>query len=412
MNGNGPARPRPGAPAGPILIGFAGALAAPEAAMSLLSAGFSVAAFTQGDDRPALRRDKRVSLHRITDPRQSTAGAATDLIALARRRGAVALMPLDDGSLWLCDQVAEQLGLPVIGPTGAQARLALDKSVQVTLAAGAGMAVPLTTVCRTPEQLLALRAFPLILKPALAAAEAGGLLARGSAIVCADAGELAAGTSSWDPARGPMLAQPWVRGTGEGLFGIAAGGKVGHWSAHRRLRMANPQGSGSSACISIAADPELVAAGSRMMRDAGWEGLFMLEFLRDRTGTPWFMELNGRSWGSLALARRLGLEYPAWAAREALGIEPPPAVVTGPAGGEPVVCRHLGREIVHVLSVLRGPRSAAIADWPSRWGTLKAVARVRRAERWYNWSRPQPAVFVDDTVQTVLEPFLRRRVGR
>ena len=41
--------------------------------------------------------------------------------------------------------------------------------------------------------------------------------------------------------------------------------------------------------------------------------------LRDGEGTAWFMELNGRAWGSMALARRLGHEYPRWAVQAALG---------------------------------------------------------------------------------------------
>jgi hypothetical protein len=142
-----------------------------------------------------------------------------------------------------------------------------------------------------------------------------------------------------------------------------------------------------------------------MMRAVGWNGLFMLEFLRGRDGTAWFMELNGRAWGSLALARRLGLEYPAWAAFDALGLPQVPRRACAPH--EPLVCRHLGREIVHVMSVLRGPRSAALTDWPSRWGTLRSVARVRRGERWYNWSARRPGVFVQDTLQTVLEPVAK-----
>jgi predicted ATP-grasp superfamily ATP-dependent carboligase len=200
-----------------------------------------------------------------------------------------------------------------------------------------------------------------------------------------------------------------VRGTGEGLFGLAVAGEVSHWSAHRRLRMINPQGSGSSACISMTPEPELVDAAARMMRDIRWDGLFMLEFLRDRAGTAWFVELNGRSWGSLALARRLGFEYPAWAVLATLGTPPPTAAIA--PSPQPVVCRHLGREIVHLANVVRGPRSAALDEWPSRWGTVRAVARVRRNERWYNWSARHPAVFVDDTVQTVLAPF-RRRASR
>jgi hypothetical protein len=163
--------------------------------------------------------------------------------------------------------------------------------------------------------------------------------------------------------------------------------------------MVNPQGSGSSACVSAPVDPELAEAGARMMSAAGWRGLFMLELLREPSGAAWFMELNGRTWGSLALARRQGLEYPAWAARETLGLGGPPSAAH--ADDAPVVCRHLGREILHLLSVLRGPRSAALEDWPSPWRTTRDVLRMRRGERWYNWSARSPGVFVDDTVQTV-----------
>lgn len=394
-----------GSAQGPVLIGFAHALAAPEAAASLLAAGLQVVAFAERGTHPPLRRDRRVRLVDIASHLDDAAAAGRELATLARTCGAIALMPLDDASVWLCDHIAGELGLPVIGPTGAQARLAIDKRLQVRAAAEAGLAVPHTRVCTSRAELFAIDEFPVIVKPALAIAERDGRLARGSGGVCAGAAELRAAAERFDE---PALVQPWVQGTGEGLFGIVCGGEVVHWSAHRRLRMANPQGSGSSACVAIAPDPALVAASERMLRAIGWNGLFMLEFLRDRDGTAWFMEINGRTWGSLALARRQGLEYPAWAARDTLGLGGPPApLARGNADGA-IVCRHLGREIVHVLSVLRGPRSTALTDWPSRWGTLRAVARVRRGERWYNWSPRRPGVFVQDTLQTVFEPLLRR----
>jgi predicted ATP-grasp superfamily ATP-dependent carboligase len=394
-------------PAGPVLLGFAGALAAPEAAASLLGAGFAVSAFAQRGSRPALRRDRRVRVDEIAAPALSASATVRDLVDLARARGAIALMPLDDAALWVCDQAAASLELPVIGPVGDQALFAIDKRLQVAAARRARLPVPDTQVVRTPEEVLALDAFPLVLKPAFAIERHGDRLSRGSARVCADGAELAAAARQL-AASFPLLVQPWLRGTGEGLFGLAVDGEVVHWSAHRRLRMLNPQGSGSSACISIAPDPRLVEAGARMMRYAGWQGLFMLEFLRDRDGTAWFMELNGRAWGSLALARRLGLEYPAWAASAAL--RPGSAgqsAVTAPA--RPVVCRHLGREILHLASVMRGPRSAALDEWPSRWRSVRDVAHVRRGERWYNWSSARhPGVFLEETLQTLLEPVRRK----
>jgi predicted ATP-grasp superfamily ATP-dependent carboligase len=397
VNGNGH---RPRRPAGPVLIGFADALAGPEAALSLLGAGLRVAAFTRSGSHPALRRHPQVAVHGIAAPEEDAAVAVGELCALAARIGAVAVMPLDDGAVWLCARAAGQLGVPVIGPTGEQAELALDKRRQLELARAAGFAVPETRECAGRDDLLGVDRFPVIVKPALALAEEHGRLVRGAASVCADRSELEAAAERWTDA-GPRLVQPLIHGTGEGLFGLTADGTARHWSAHRRLRMVNPQGSGSSACVSMGPDPELADRGARMMRAAGWHGLFMLELLRDRDGVAWFMELNGRTWGSLALARRLGLEYPAWHAMGALGLADPPhdGALARPEG--PVVCRHLGREIVHVLSVMRGPRSAALEEWPSRSRTLRDVVAIRRGERWYNWSARHPGVFLEDTLQTV-----------
>ena len=80
----------------------------------------------------------------------------------------------------------------------------------------------------------------------------------------------------------------------------------------------NPQGSGSSACVSQPVPEDLKAKVKALIATADWRGLFMIELLRDRSGTCWFVELNGSSWGSMALSRRQGLEYPAWHVRLAM----------------------------------------------------------------------------------------------
>ena len=78
------------------------------------------------------------------------------------------------------------------------------------------------------------------------------------------------------------------------------------------------------------------------------------------------------------------------------------------AGREGLVCRHLGRELIHLLTVMRGPRSVALTEWPSRRRALSEVLRVRRGEQWYNWRAGERRVFMVDTAQTVLAPLRRR----
>ncbi len=138
----------------------------------------------------------------------------------------------------------------------------------------------------------------------------------------------------------------------------------------------NPGGSGSSACISQPVTEDLKLKAQAFLAATGWRGLFMIEILRDHSGTPWFVELNGRCWGSTALSRRQGLEYPAWHAR--LAMDHQSQIGMMPPGNPGVVCRNLGRELMHILFVLRGARSKAQTEWPSSWKACRDVLRVRR----------------------------------
>jgi hypothetical protein len=133
----------------------------------------------------------------------------------------------------------------------------------------------------------------------------------------------------------------------------------------------------------------------------------MVELLRDYAGTAWFMEFNGRPWGSLALSRRQGLEYPAWHVSLALDEQSPAGV--GSSSVPAVVCRHLGRELMHLLFVLRGPKSKALTKWPPCWKAISDVIRIRRGDALYNWRREDPKVFIADCYYTILHNVFKSK---
>jgi hypothetical protein len=389
-----------------VLMGFAEAYAAIETAWSLQAAGYRVAAFARAGEKPALRRVRRVEIHEVTAPEVDARRTVDGVRALIGKLEPVAYLPLDDGAVWLAGEL-DPGEVVVAGPTGEAVDYALDKELQIRAAREAGLAVPATSVVQSVAELaLEPDAYPVFVKPARALYEVDGRLVRPTGKVAADAEELAAlSDEQWYP---PLLVQPLVRGTGEGLFGHATADGVVGWSAHRRIRMLNPQGSASSACGSHPVDEALIEPATRFLQRVGWRGLFMLEFLRDNDGTPWFMEFNGRAWGSLALARRRGFEYPAWTVTAALDGRFAPDV---PAGPPDVVARHLGMELVHLAFVLRGPSSKALEEWPRVWPTIRALLRVRRGDRFYNWKPSQPDVLVADTAK-MLRVFLGKAFGR
>ena len=398
------ARSAPRAVGPVVLIGFAEALAAIETAWSLQSAGFRVVAFRRSGTRPALRHVRGVELHEVPPPEEGTAATLDAMRRLLDSVRPSVLLPLDDAAVLVCSRLGDA-GVPVAGPTGFAAECALDKGLQLAAAREAGVPVPETRVLDDPSEAGTIDA-PVMIKPARALYEVDGRLVRPSGMICANDEELRrAATRSW---HAPLLKQPLIYGAGEGLFGHVGPDGVVAWSAHRRVRMVNPHGSASAACRSHPVDQLLVGPSERFLKAIGWRGLFMLEFLRDVEGKPWFVELNGRTWGSMALSRRRGFEYPAWTVRAALD---PSFVPSPPVDPADLVCRNVGLELVHLMFVARGPQSDAPVDWPRLGRTLGDICKIGRADRLYNWNPRQPSVLLADMTGTV-GGYLRRMAGR
>lgn len=395
-----------------VLIGFADALAAPEAVFSLRAAGFGVRVFARAGTRPLVARRLPVGAPIEIPPPEADAAAAVDALraAVAADRGIEVVMALDDAALWLTDAAfgagqAARERPHLAGAWGDRAALGLDKTRQIALAREAGLAAPPTLTLEGPSDAARIDRFPCIVKSARAGQLVDGRLLRGGAVWLADAA--ARDAARFGGVLFPALAQPLIRGTGEGLFGFVTQTGATCWSAHRRVRMMNPHGSGASACRAIPVDPALRAAGARMIAAADWRGPFMIELLRDEAGRAHFMELNGRLWGSTALARRAGFEYPAWAAAQALdpGFAPPPA----PPFRE-VAVRHLGRDLAHVAFVLRGPRTAFHrAGWPSAARAALAALTPAPGRGFYNHDPRHPWYFLADALDTLAAQLRGRR---
>lgn len=401
-----------------VLVGFAEALASPEAVWSLVDKGFRVHAFARRGRQSALRHSRHVVCHDICPPELDLDAALLELNYLlgflrTETDGTrPVLFPMDDKAVWLSSVVQHDDQWVVAGPQGACADLALHKHLQAAAAQDAGFNVPKTLLVRTAKQLFQFSSkqpFPIILKPADCVPIYRQRFYSCPKWICADEEELERAVTQWAE-RVPLLVQPYIPGAGEGVFGLAAPDGIKVWSAHRRLRMMNPHGSGSSACVSAMVGEELRPKVEALITRAGWRGLFMVEILRDRFQTPWFIELNGRPWGSMALSRRQGLEYPAWHVQVATNQPSSLGLVPAPAGG--IVCRNLGRELMHLLFVVRGARSKALSDWPPLWRSVREVIDIRRGDTFYNWRRDDPRVFLADCYYTLRDNLFKgKRVG-
>ena len=167
---------------------------------------------------------------------------------MIRRWSLDLVLPLDDVALLVTS--GTDLGVPVAGPRGPQLDLALDKQQQVTAASAVGLDVPYSIVIEGPGQVDWDRSFPVVVKPADAVQVDAGRVGKGPTWVCGDHEELQR-AGDLVPVGVPYFVQEHVVGEGQGMFGLAMDGEVFAWSGHRRLRMMNPAGSGSSACAPV-----------------------------------------------------------------------------------------------------------------------------------------------------------------
>lgn len=363
-----------------VLVGFGESLSGPEVVWSLLENGYSVDVFSRKGISAPIAADKRVRVWSVCAPEIDVSQSLHELQQLVQRSDWAAVLAIDDAALYLTQQLQDSISTVLASAAGDAGAVALDKGLQLRVAETAGFAVPKSVVIKKADDQVIITDFPLILKPLLAAHVENGRLCRGRVWRCTNQGELDKALSIWN-GRWPAVIQPVLIGEGRGLFGLSDGSDVLFASAHVRVRMMNPIGSGASACRADQVSESQRECMRRFIQECSWRGMFMIELLRTADCTDWFMELNGRAWGSMALARRCGFEYPAWTVQQALACSLTPRKQNSIGEG---TCRHIGREIVHVLHVLRGISRDSGVDVPGRWRTLRDVCAVHSTDRWYN----------------------------
>jgi len=109
---------------------------------------------------------------------------------------------------------------------------------------------------------------------------------------------------------GPVIVQKHVPGIGVGIEFLAFGGRILFAFQHRRLHEP-PLGGGSSYRRSCPIDTELIAYLRPLLAALCYTGVGMAEFRVDsKGGRKWFLEINGRFWGSLPLAVAAGADFP------------------------------------------------------------------------------------------------------
>jgi predicted ATP-grasp superfamily ATP-dependent carboligase len=282
--------------------------------------------------RPSLAGVSRFAAARfgVPDPLETPDRFAQAVSELSRDLHVDLVLPVTDASVLAVLGIRDRLGRAVVPfPSLAAFQRISDKQAVHLEASRLGLGVPAQCTVSDPASAAALDvgslAFPLVVKPARSTAETGGRRIKLGVSYAGDGRALRDRLAALPVEAFPVLLQQRIVGPGVGIFGLLWDDRLVASFAHRRLREKPPAGGVSVYCESIAADPALVERSRALLERFGWRGVAMVEYKLDAaTGVPYVMEVNGRFWGSLALAVDAGVDFPRLLVELALGRAPAP----------------------------------------------------------------------------------------
>jgi predicted ATP-grasp superfamily ATP-dependent carboligase len=193
-------------------------------------------------------------------------------------------------------------------------RLAADKSELIKLSQQLGIAVPLSQTLekKTDLNLDALEIpFPVVIKPSRSRVMIDGKWIFTSVSYAKDKDELLDILNNTDKQLYPIILQERVSGKGLGAFYCYDNGVCTAKFSHRRIREKPPSGGVSVLRESVQIDPIVDEQSQSLLSQLNWHGVAMVEYKYDqKNNIPYFMEVNGRFWGSLQLAIDAGVDFP------------------------------------------------------------------------------------------------------
>lgn len=105
----------------------------------------------------------------------------------------------------------------------------------------------------------------------------------------------------------PMI-QEYLTGGGVGFFGLYKNGECCQSFQHRRIREF-PISGGSSCCAASTYDERVEKYGKKILKDANWNGVAMVEFKYNNFNEPCLLEVNPKFWGSYDLSSACGVNF-------------------------------------------------------------------------------------------------------
>jgi predicted ATP-grasp superfamily ATP-dependent carboligase len=359
-----------------VLVTDAGLGSAISIIRSLGQKGWNVIAADDDGRSPGFHSRYASDRLRYPSPEESPDRVVEVLVRAAHERQLDLLIPVTDSVLLPLSAAGSRFpaSCHLALPDARGLAATHDKGATFELARMVGVPIPLTRrVEGVPAALAAADelGWPVVVKPAVSRSYRRGAPIESFSVGYANnAGQLSGLVKELE-GRTSILLQEYLRGEAHGIELLMDGGRPLAAFQHRRLREVPVTGGASAYRESVALDPSLLDHATRLLAALRWTGLAMVEFKVTADG-PRLMEVNGRIWGSLPLAVKSGMDFPARLADLLCGDHPARDGLdaTYRIG---VRSRNLELEVLWIASVLSGRRRHPFLANPSRWEAAAAA---------------------------------------
>jgi len=324
------------------------------------------------------------------------------------------IIPLNDRALMLLAPHHEALSarLRLACPTPKQIASVLNKDTTATIAAELGIPVPVSIKCESWADLEGLGGtlkFPLIAKSRdKAEGFCSSQIADPRLHRFDDFVTMRATLESEGGCNHGMLLQEYCPGDDVGLAVLMHAGEALTLFQYRARRTFPVDGGVCVLACTEQVDTRLADCAVRLLRALSWEGVAQLDFRHDPvTGHFALLEINGRFWGSAAVAVAAGFDFPSYAWQLAHG-QIPETPRTYKIG---LLVRWLEGDIRRLLELRRFRRQNGSFPVSLAREGLRLLAGFRPGVRdmFWSWSDPLPAF---DTIANLSRYWLVTRWNR
>jgi predicted ATP-grasp superfamily ATP-dependent carboligase len=376
----GPRRHRDLSDPARLLVTDAGRGSAVTIIRSLARRGWHVIAADDNRLAPGLYSRHARGRVRYASPREAPEVFVATLLSLVREHRVDIIVPVTDDVILPLAAARDRFtdGCTVALPSAEALSTAADKRTTLELATRLGVPAPRTCVVQSAAEAVDRAAafdWPVVLKPVRSKRyEPGRPLESFAVSYAEDVRQLGERVRQLE-GRSAILMQEYYRGEAHGVGLLLYEGRPLAAFQHRRLREVPLTGGMSSYRESVRLDPVLYDHAVRLLGALSWTGPALVEFKVGEQG-PKLMEINGRVWGSLPLAVKSGVDFPArWLELYRSG---PPAPSEPPqteyAIG--VRSRDFALEVAWVAAVLLGRRRYRFEPRPPRSAALGVAWRL------------------------------------